>query len=187
MRPLRYTINVTLDGCCDHRAFMPSTELLRHAVASMDRADALILGRVIYEMMEAAWRDKVPSLGVWNGVGRDPTVEFSEKINGMKKYVLSSTLKQVDWNAELLRGELPAAVQQIKDAPGNGVMVWGVQLPRALAALGLIDEYELVVHSVLAGHGPTLFAGLPNRIELTLVGREDLGSGVVAMRYAPKR
>jgi dihydrofolate reductase len=187
MRPLRYTINVTLDGCCDHRAFMPSTELLRHAVANMGRADVLLLGRVIYEMMEAAWRDKVPSLGVWTGAGPDPTVEFSEKINGMKKYVLSSTLKQVDWNAELLRGELPAVVQQLKDAPGKGVMVWGVELPRALAALGLIDEYEFVVHPVLAGHGPTLFAGLPKRIELTSVGRKEFEPGVVATRYAPKR
>jgi dihydrofolate reductase len=187
MRPLRYTINVTLDGCCDHRVMTAHTELHRHVAATMDRADAMLLGRVTYEMMEAAWRDKVPSMRVGTGAGPDPTVEFSKKINGMKKYVLSRTLKQVGWNAELLHGELPAAVQQLKDAPGKAVMVGGVQVPQALAALGLIDEYELVVHPVLAGHGPTLFAGLPQRIELTLVGREELGSGVVAMRYVPKR
>jgi hypothetical protein len=56
MRPLRYSINVTLDGCCDHRVMMADEELHRHAAANLERADALLFGRVTYEMMEAAWR-----------------------------------------------------------------------------------------------------------------------------------
>ena len=73
---------------------------------------------------------------------------------------MSSTLDRVDWNAELVRGDLGKAVQQLKREPGKGLFVGGVKLPQALAELGLIDEYEFVVHPRLAGHGPTLFAGL---------------------------
>lgn len=97
------------------------------------------------------------------------------------------TLDRVDWNAELLRGDLGAAVRQLKREPGEGLLVGGVQLPLALAEMGLIDEYEFVVHPKLAGHGPTLFAGLSKRIDLKLVSRQELGSGVVAMVYEPKR
>ena len=98
---------------------------------------------------------------------------------------MSSTLERVDWNAELVRGDLEKAVQQLKREPGKGLFVGGVKLPLALAELGLIDEYELVVHPRLAGHGPTLFAGLSKRIDLKLISRLELGSGVVAMRYQP--
>ena len=122
MRPLRYSINVTLDGCCDHR----STSV-------------------------------------------------------------SSTLERVDWNAELLRGDLGTAVQQLKEEPGKGLLTGGVTLPLALAELGLIDEYEVVVHPRLVGHGPTLFAGLSKRVDLKLVSRLEFGSGAVAMRYEPRR
>ena len=100
---------------------------------------------------------------------------------------MSSTLDRVDWNAELVRGDLATAVRQLKQQPGNGLFVGGVKLPMALAELGLIDEYELVVHPRLAGHGPTLFAGLSNPVDLKLVDRLELSSGAVAMRYEPRR
>ena len=100
---------------------------------------------------------------------------------------MSSTLDRVDWNAELVRGDLGTAVQQLKREPGQGLFVGGVTLPLALAELGLIDEYELVVQPRLAGHGPTLFAGLSRPVDLKLVGRQEFGSGAVAMRYEPRR
>ncbi len=112
---------------------------------------------------------------------------FARKIDAARKYVVSSTLHRVDWNAELVRGDLEKAVQQLKRTSGKGLFVGGVKLPMALAELGLIDEYELVVHPRLAGHGPTLFAGLSKCIDLKLVGRVELGSGAVAMRYEPRR
>jgi dihydrofolate reductase len=112
---------------------------------------------------------------------------FARTIDAAKKYVVSNTLDRVDWNAELVRGDLGTAVQQLKQAPGKGLFVGGVRLPQALAELGLIDEYELVVHPRLAGHGPTLFAGLSKHIDLRLVSRLELGSGAVAMRYELKR
>jgi dihydrofolate reductase len=104
-----------------------------------------------------------------------------------KKYVVSRTMDRVDWNAELVRGDLGKAVQQLERESGKGLLVGGVKLPLALAELGLIDEYEFLVQPSLAGHGPTLFAGLSKRVDLKPVSRLEFGSGVVAMRYEPRR
>ncbi len=153
----------------------------RHVVENLVQADALLFGRVTYEMMEAAWR--LPATEARPG-WMEP---FARTIDAAKKYVVSSTLDRVDWNAELVRGDLEKAVQQLKQESGNGLFVGGVKLPQALAELGLIDEYELIVHPRLAGHGPTLFAGLSKSIDLKLVSRLEFGSGAVAMRYEPRR
>jgi dihydrofolate reductase len=185
VRPLRYSINVTLDGCCDHRAITPDEELHRFHAANLERSDALLFGRVIYEMMEEAWRR--PDTGTWPDWMPEWMVPFAETIDSAKKYVVSGTLDQVDWNAELVRGDLGDAVRQLKQQPGDGLSTGGLTLPLALADLGLIDEYEFVVHPVLAGHGPTLFAGLREQLELELVGREEFRSGAVALRYRPGR
>jgi dihydrofolate reductase len=186
MRPLRFAINVTLDGCCDHRVGIADAELHRHAVENFDRADALLFGRVTYQMMEAAFRApaRTGTMPEWMEPWMLP---FARSIDAARKYVVSSTLDRVDWNAELVRGDLGEAVRRLKQEPGKGLFVAGTQLARALAELGLIDEYELIVHPRLAGHGPTLFAGLPKLVDLRLVGRQEFGSGAVAMRYEPRR
>jgi dihydrofolate reductase len=186
MRPLRYSINVTLDGCCDHRAGIPDEDLHRHAAGNIAQADALLFGRVTYEMMESAWRP-VAETGIRPDWMADWMVPFARTIHAAKKYVVSSTLDHVDWNAELLRGDLAKAVQQLKQQPGKGLSTGGVKLPFALAELGLIDEYEFIVHPRLVGHGPTLFAGLSKPLDLKLVSQVALGSGAVAMRYEPRR
>jgi dihydrofolate reductase len=185
MRPLRYAINVTLDGCVDHRAGTPDEELHRYWAERLAQADALLFGRVTYEMMEAAWR--LPATGglpEWMAEWMEP---FARTIDAAQKYVVSSTLDRVDWNAELVRGDPGRAVQRLKGEPGKGLFVGGVQLPLALAELGLIDEYEFVVQPRVAGHGPTLFAGLSAYLDLKLVGRREFGSGAVALRYEPRR
>lgn len=181
MRPLRYSINVTLDGCCDHREGTPDPETHQHATEIIAQADALLFGRVIYEMMESAWRpsgmlDEMPE---W-------TLPFAHTIDAAKKYVVSSTLDDVDWNAELLRGDLETAVRELKSEPGNGLYTGGLQLPLALAEMGLIDEYEFIVNPRIAGHGPTLFAGLSKAVDLELVGRQEFSSGAVALKYVPR-
>jgi dihydrofolate reductase len=181
MRPLRYSINVTLDGCCDHREMSPNEDLHRHAVENLNQADALLFGRVTYEMMEAAFR--APA----TGARPDWMEPFAHTIDAARKYVVSSTLDRVDWNAELVRGDVGKAVQQLKLEPGKGLLTGGVKLPQALAELGLIDEYEFVVQPRLVGHGLTLFAGLSKRIDLRLVSQREIGSGLVAMRYKPGR
>src|SRR5258708_30848049 len=158
MRPLRYYINVTLDGCCDHRALLADESLHHHAVENLDRADALLFGRVTYEMMEAAWRPPART-----GARPDWMESFARTIDAAKKYVVSNTLNRVGWNAELVRGDLGKAVQQLKQESGKGLLVGGVKLPLALAQLRLIEEYEFVVQPRLAGHGPTVFARLLKR------------------------
>ena len=185
MRPLRYSINVTLDGCCDHRAMIADEDLHRHAVEDLAQADALLFGRVTYEMMEAAWRPApTGAMPDWMEPWMEP---FARTIDAAKKYVVSSTLDRVDWNAELVRGDLGKAIQQLKRESGKRLFVGGVKLPLALAELGLIDEYEFVVQPRLVGHGPTLFAGLSKHVDLKLVSRLEFSSGAVAMRYEPRR
>lgn len=177
MRPLRYSINVTLDGCCDHTAATPSQELHQHAADIIASADALILGRVTYELMESAWREPSPEMPDW-------TLPFGRTINAARKHVVSSTLEQVDWNAELVRGDLREAVLALKQEPGNGLYVGGVTLPAALAGWGLIDEYVLVVHPLVSGRGPRLLDGV--QLDLELVDQLNLPAGVVARTYRPR-
>jgi dihydrofolate reductase len=165
MRPLRYSINVTLDGCCDHRAIPADEDLHRHAAENIAQADALLFGRVTYEMMEAAWRP--PGMG---GMP-DWTKPFARTIDVAKKYVVSSTLDRVDWNAELVRGDLGKAVQQLKREPGKGLFTGGVKLPLALAELGLIDEADVVRGAIEAG-----------RLEAREPARVRLGGGGDAVR-----
>ena len=181
MQPLRYSINVTLDGCCHHEGIIPDAELHRHAVENLSRADALLFGRTTYEMMEGAFRSPESTAAM-----PDWMQPFARTINAAKKYVVSSTLGRVDWNAELVRGDLKSAVEELKRQPGRGLFTGGVQLPLALAELGLIDEYEFIVHPRIAGHGPTLFAGLSKPLDLKLVGRLEFASGAMAMRYEPR-
>lgn len=187
MRPLRYSINITLDGCCDHRAVVPDEELHRRATEGIARADALIFGRTTYEMMQAAWRPAAQG-GPRPDWMADWMQPFAVKIDAARKYVVSNSLKQADWNAEIIRGDrLEHTVRHLKELPGNGMFVGGVKLPKALAELDLIDEYEFVVHPRLAGTGPTLFSGMSRQVDLELVDRLEYGSGAVALRYRPRR
>src|SRR5690349_20297672 len=120
MRPLRYSINVTLDGCCHHEAGLPpDVDSMRFWTAEIQRADALLFGRVTYEMMESAWRK--PATGEWPDWVQDWQLPFAEAMDGAKKCVVSSTLTDVDWNAELLTGDLGEAVRRLKEQPGEGL------------------------------------------------------------------
>lgn len=190
MRPLLYSINVTLDGCVHHNA-LPTDGALqqeqlqathRHATETLAKADALLFGRVTYGMMEGAWR-----LDTRTSTPPDWTEPFARTIDAMKKYVVSSTLEHVEWNSELIRGNLGEAVAALKRQPGGPILTGGVQLPLALAELGLIDTYEFTVQPRLAGHGPTLLAGLSKYVELTLIDRHELSSGAMVLRYEPRR
>src|ERR1700676_5822106 len=122
MRPLRYSINITLDGCCDHRAIFPDEELHRHAAENLAQADALLFGRVTHEMMEAAFRPRART------VARPDWMEpFARTIDAAKKYVVSRTMDRVDWNAELVPGDLGKDVQQLKREAGKGLLVGRVK------------------------------------------------------------
>ncbi|WP_431218521.1 dihydrofolate reductase family protein [Leifsonia xyli] len=184
MRLLRYSINVTLDGCVHHEAGLPpDEEAMRYWTAEMERADALLYGRATYEMMEAAWRR--PVSGPWPEWMRDWEIPFAEAIDAARKHVVSSTLNHVDWNADILSADLKQEVERLKQEPGELLSLGGVTLPLALADLGLIDEYVFVVHPVIAGHGPTLLSGLRERLKLQLVDRREFGSGATVQTYRP--
>ena len=150
----------------------------------MERVDALLygLGDVPDDGVGVA---RKPSTGAWPDWMGEWQIPFAEAIDQTKKYVVSSTLSSVDWNAELVRSDLGQAVTQLKRGVGEGLSVGGVTLPRALADLGLIDDYVFVVQPVLAGHGPTLLAGLRARVQLEPVGRHEFQWGAVAVRYRP--
>ena len=174
VRPLRYSINVSLDGCVDHRSGVVDEESHNHAAQMIRRADAIILGRTTYELMEF-WRtaEDLPS---W-------MTPFAEAINSAKKYLVSSTREPDGWNTEALVGDPVELVRKLKEQPGEGLYVGGVTLPRALADAGLIDEFEFVVYPALVGHGPRLFEDLAEPLDLRLVGITEFASGVRAERY----
>lgn len=185
MGTLRYSINVSLDGCVHHDAGLaPDEESMRYWTAELEGADALLYGRTTYQMMESAWRR--PADGLWPDWMRPWETPFAEVIDRMPKHVVSRTLASADWNAELVRGDLERAVRALKAETPGVISVGGVRLPTALADLGLIDEYVFVVHPVLAGRGPILLSGLQRRVDLELVDRHDFGSGASAQRYRPR-
>ncbi len=181
MQKLRYTINVTVDGCVDHEAGVPDAESDAFHADSLARADALLFGRITYKMM-GVWRDVAEGRRAdWV---EDWMVPFAETIHNAKKYVVSGTLDSVDWNADLIRpDELEAKVRALKAAPGRGLLTGGVTLPLALAKLGLIDEYEFVILPRIAGHGPRLLDGLTSMVDLKLVSQRTFASGAVVVKY----
>lgn len=190
MRPIIYSINVTLDGCVHHNAVSTDPVLMdkqlrathRNATATLARCDALLFGRITYGMMEGAWR-----LDTRTSPPDDWQLPFARTIDAMKKYVVSNTLDRADWNSEIVGGDLGEAVRSLKQQPGGPILTGGVQLPLALAELGLIDEYEFMVQPLIAGHGPSLFAGLSSYAALKLIDSTELESGAVVLRYEPRR
>lgn len=176
---LTFGLNVTLDGCQDHREGIADDELHDYWTRLMDAAGAMLWGRVTYELMESAWP----------AVARDDKApramrEWAQKLEAKRKYVVSASRHDFPWNNTVrLDGDLHEAVTQIKATTPNGVLVGSPTLAAALERLGLIDEYRLVVHPVIAGHGPTLFHGLERARRLELVSATRLQSGAMAMHY----
>ena len=186
LQPVRFSLNLTLDGCYDHQVGIPSKDQHLHAAECIASADTLLFGRVTYQLMESAWRPS-PTMHVPPGKRPEWMDPFAKAIDEAKKYVVSSTLKKVEWNSELVQGDIAKAVQALKQKPGRGIFVGGVKLAMALTELGLIDEYEFLIHPRIAGHGPTLFSGLSKIVDLKLVGRKELEQGAVALKYVPKK
>jgi len=179
---LRYAINVTLDGCVHHEAGLPpDAESMAFWTDELRRSDTLLYGRVTYELMEGAWRR--PESGVWPDWMDASEVAFSEVMDPMRKVVASGTLDRVDWNAELVRGDVVQAVRRLKNKLGRGIPVGGVRLPATLAAHGLIDEYTFVVYPVITGRGPRLLGGVDLKLEL--IERREFRSGAVVQRFRP--
>jgi dihydrofolate reductase len=176
---LTFALNVTLDGCCDHREMIADVELHDYFTELMDAAGAMLFGRTTYELMETAWpavaRDEKAPRGMR---------EWARKLEDKPKYVVSASRRDFPWNNTFrIEGDLHEAVSQLKDKTPDGLLVGSPTLSAALEGLGLIEEYRLVVHPILAGHGPTLFQGLERSRRLELVSTKRLKSGVMALHY----
>jgi dihydrofolate reductase len=172
---LTFGLNVTLDGCCDHREMIADDELHDYFTQALGEGGAMLYGRTTYEMME----------GYWPKVARDekaPRAErdFARKLDAIPKYVASTTRRDFPWsNSFHVEGDLPDAVRKLKEKTPRGLLVGSPMLSAALEQHGLIDEYRIVVHPVLAGHGPTLFQGLEHARRLDVLSTKPLKSGVM--------
>jgi dihydrofolate reductase len=182
MAPLTFALNVTLDGCNDHREMIADDELHDYFTDLIDGAGAVLYGRTTYELMEAAW----PAVARDEGAPRAMR-DWARKLEAKPKYVVSASRRDFPWNNTIrIEGDLGEAVRRLKEKTPQGVLVGSPMLSAALERLGLIDEYRIVVHPVLAGHGPTLFQGLERSRHLELVSTTRLKSGVVALHFLRK-
>lgn len=178
---LTFGINVTLDGCCDHREGVPDDELFRYWTRLMDEAGGMLWGRAVYEMMES----------YWPAVARDPKArrldrDWARKLDAKPKHVVSATRRDFSWsNTHLVEGDLAGAIKDLKKRTPRGLLAGSPALSKELHRLGLIDEYLLVVHPKVAGHGPTLFVDW-RAADLNLVDLKRFKSGVLALRYRRK-
>jgi dihydrofolate reductase len=178
---LTFALNVTLDGCCDHRVTIPDDELFRYFTRLMDAAGGMLWGRTTYELMES----------YWPAVARDPKAtrldrEWARKLDAKPKYVVSTTRRDFPWsNTHRVEGDLAKAIAALKKRTPRGLLAGSPMLSAELQRLGLIDEYRFVVHPILAGRGPTLFAGLRPSSRLKFVDLKRFKSGVTALRYRP--
>ena len=182
---LTFSINLTLDGCVDHREGIADDETHAFFTRLMGEGDALLWGRVTYEMMEAYW----PAVARGDVEVPPAMREWAVALEAKPKYVVSSTRTELPWtNSHHVAGDLRAGVQRLKDATPGGVLLGSGMLAVALDRLDLIDEYRFLVHPRIAGHGPTLYqAGLPSTRHLDLVSARPLRNGAVALHYRRTR
>lgn len=177
------SMNVTLDGCCDHTQVIADEELHQYATDLLDQSDAALFGRVTYQLMERSWPAVASS-----GSGPQAIVNFARKLDRKPKYVVSRTLDQVSWqNSFLLKGPVAEDVAQLTAEGKTLIVTGGPGLGSTLAQLGLVDEYHLAVQPIVAGRGPQLLGGIRARLNLKLAETRTFGSGVVLLRYTPAR
>jgi dihydrofolate reductase len=179
---LTFALNVSLDGCCDHRIGVADEDLHDYFTGLMDGAGAMLFGRTTYEMMESAW----PAIARDEKAARAMR-EWAQKLEAKTKYVVSASRHEFPWaNTVRVEGDLREAITRLKENTPAGILVGSPKLSAALEQLGLIDEYRIAVHPVIAGHGPTLFHGLERRRSLELIETQRLKSGVITTHYRAK-
>ena len=182
MGKLTFAINVTLDGCVDHREGVADAELHEHFTRLMDGAEAMLFGRITYEMMESHW----PAVARNENAPADER-HWAQKLDRKRKYVVSRSRQDFSWeNTVHLVGDLREAIVALKAKTAGEVLVGSPTLDTQLEKLGLIDEYQLVVHPVIAGHGPTLLPGLKEPRQLELVATQRFAAGQIALHYRKK-
>jgi len=182
MRKITAAINMTLDGFCDHTAGIPDEEIHQHYTELLNEGDAILYGRITYQLMEY-WQPLVK-----NPSGEKTMDDFAMAIDKIPKIVFSHTLKNVEWeSAELANRAIEEEVLELKQQPGRGILVGSRSLIIQLMKLNLIDEYQLCVHPVVAGSGLPLFENINDRTILKLIKTKTFGSGAVTLYYEPTK
>lgn len=178
---LTFSLNVTLDGCIDHREGIADEETHAFFTRLLDTGGAMLWGRVTYEMMESYW----PAVARGDFAAPAAIRDWAVKLECKPKYVVSSSRAHFPWrNSHHVIGDLRQAVEQLKDATPNGVLLGSAKLAMELDRLELIDEYRFLVHPRIAGHGPTLYrGGLPDTRRLDLISAQPFSNGAVALHY----
>jgi len=182
---LTFSINVTLDGCLDHREGVADDETHAFFTRLMGESGAMLWGRVTYEMMESYW----PAVARGDVEAPPAMREWAVELEAKPKYVVSSTRTDFPWtNSHAIAGDLGAGVQRLKDQTPAGVLLGSGRLAVELDRLGLIDAYMFLIHPRIAGHGPTLYqGGLPSTRRLELVSAKPLRNGAIATHYRRAR
>jgi dihydrofolate reductase len=183
MRKLIAAINMTLDGFCDHTAMVPQDEGMRFFNDLLRGADTLIYGRITYQLMEDYWPRMVK-----NPTGDKLDDEFAVLIDNISKIVFSRTLQKVDWKNSILKKEIvKEEVLALKQQAGKNILAGSRSLIAAFLQLGLIDEFQLVVHPVILGSGLPLFKNIRDRLDLKLLKTITFSGGAVVFFYEPAK
>jgi dihydrofolate reductase len=180
MRKVSFGMNISLDGYCDHTLGEPSEELMEYFTGMMDDVDLLFYGRVMYQLMFPYWADVAKARS-----GSAAEVRFAERLVSIDKVVVSRSLENVDGNTTIIRNDPAAELRKLKQQPGKTISVDTVSMLPELMAAGLVDEFHLVVHPVMAGGGRHLLdaGSLPENFKLELVETQTFNNGCVALYY----
>jgi dihydrofolate reductase len=181
MRNVIFAINITLDGCCDHTKMIADEELLEHHTHLMQDVDLFVYGRKTYQLMVPYWPDAAKDQS-----STKAEIEFANKFDSINKIVFSQSLDSAEGkNTRIVRTNLRDEILKLKQEQGKDILTGGVSVPSQLIELGLVDEYRVVVHPVVAGEGTRLLEGvsLPEKLRLTLVESKTFKSGSIELRY----
>ena len=182
MRKLVAAINMTLDGVCDHTAGIPVEEIHQHYTDLLSNADAILYGRITYQLMQY-WQPMIK-----NPSGEKSMDDFAISIDRIQKLVFSNTLKETGWDsAKLANRPLNEQVLELKQQPGKDILVGSRSLIIQLLNSNLIDEFQICIHPVIEGKGLKLFDQIEHRIMLKLIKTKLLSSGAVVLYYEPIR
>ncbi|HWZ18264.1 MAG TPA: dihydrofolate reductase family protein [Ktedonobacteraceae bacterium] len=188
LRKIIVTTWITLDGFLagpngEMNWVMVDQEMGQYEDDLVSSADTLILGRVTYQSFAGSWPHVPENPSVSEG-----EKEYARKLNSMRKIVFSKSLEKAEWNnSQLVREILPNEIASMKQMPGKDIVIYGsASIVQAFTDLGLIDEYQLLVHPVVLGGGKPLFAGIAKPAQLNLLHTKSFPSGVIGLYYVPQ-
>lgn len=183
MRTVSFTMNISVDGYCDHTLGEPNEEMMAYFAASMDDVDLLFFGRIMYQLMFPYWADVARDRS-----GSAAELRFAERLVAIEKAVVSTTLEKAEYNTTIIRSNPAAELRKLKQQAGKKISVDSVSMLPELTAAGLIDEFHLVVHPVIAGKGRQLLkpGSLAEYCKLELVETRTFKNGCIALHYHKK-